>query len=51
MPLHLNVGLSQKVGQPNFGSRGAHVNFEVELEASLVHEPEALREQIRYGER
>ena len=48
MPLKLNVGLSRKVGESNFGSRGASVNFEVELEHSLVREPDQLREKVRY---
>ncbi len=48
MPLKLNVGLTKKVGEPNFGSRGASVNFEVELEANLVGEPDQLREKVRY---
>lgn len=48
MPLTLNVGLSRKIGEPNFGSRGATVNFAVELESSLVREPDQLREKIRY---
>ncbi len=48
MPLKLNVGLTKKVGEPNFGSRGASVNFEVELEADLIREPDQLREKVRY---
>ena len=48
MPLKLNVGLSKKVGEANYGSRGAIVNFDVEIEASLIQEPEQLREKIRY---
>ena len=48
MPLTMNVGLSRKVGEANYGSRGASVNFEVELEASLVREPDQLRERVRY---
>ncbi len=48
MPLTLNVGLTKKVGEPNYGSRGASVNFEVELEANLVGEPDQLREKVRY---
>lgn len=48
MPLTMNVGLNRKVGEPNYGSRGASVNLEVELESSLVREPDQLREKIRY---
>jgi hypothetical protein len=47
MPLKLNVGLSRKVGEPNFGSRGAAVNLELELDSTLVAEPERLQERIR----
>ncbi|ADB18072.1 hypothetical protein Psta_3408 [Pirellula staleyi DSM 6068] len=48
MPLTMNVGLNRKVGEANYGSRGASVNLEVELESSLVREPDQLREKIRY---
>jgi hypothetical protein len=48
MPLKINVGLSRKVGQPNYGSRGASVNFEVEVEPTLVRQPQQLRDKIRY---
>jgi hypothetical protein len=47
MPMKLNVGLSRKVGEPNYGSRGASVNLELELDASLVEQPERLRDRIR----
>lgn len=36
MPLTLNVGLTKKVGEPNYGSRGASVNVATELDAALV---------------
>jgi hypothetical protein len=51
MPVQLNVGLSRKIGQPNFGSRGASLNLEVELDASAIDAPDRLRERIKqlYG--
>jgi len=47
MPLKLNCGLSRKIGEVNYGSRGASVNVELELESSLIGEPTKLQERIR----
>ena len=47
MPLKLNVGLSRKVGEANYGSRGATVNLEIELESSLASQPDQLHDRIR----
>jgi hypothetical protein len=47
MPLKLNVGLSRKVGEPNYGSRGATVNLELEVDSTLAAEPVRLQERIR----
>lgn len=47
MPLKLNVGASKKVGESNFGSRGASINVEMELDSTLVNDPPKLQERIR----
>ena len=47
MPLTLNCGLTKKIGEPNFGSRGASINVELELESGLINEPAKLQERIR----
>jgi len=39
MPLTLTISLSRKVGEANYGSRGATVGLELETEASLVQRP------------
>ena len=44
--LKLNVGLNRKVGEPSYGSRGGSVHMEVELDNSLMQEPERLRETV-----
>ena len=36
MPLKLNVGVSRKVGLPDFGSVGASCNVEVEVDSTLL---------------
>ncbi len=36
MPMKLNVGVSRKVGMPDYGSVGASCNLELELDAGLL---------------
>ena len=47
MPLKVNVGLSRKVADANYCSRGASVNVELELDSSLIAEPAKFQEKIR----
>jgi hypothetical protein len=45
--LKIIIGRSLKVGEPNYGSRGASVHFEVEVDHGLAEQPQALRQKIR----
>lgn len=45
--LKLNVGLSKKMGMANFGSRGATVNIEAEVDGGLIQDPNRLRDHLR----
>jgi len=45
--LKLNVGFNRKIGEANYGSRGAAVALELELESGLVDQPAKLKDRIR----
>ncbi len=45
--LKLNVGFSRKVGEANYGSRGASLHLELELDSGLIQQPDKLQERIR----
>ena len=45
--LKLSTGFSRKVGEPNFGSRGASVNLEIEIDSALIADPDQLHGKIR----
>jgi len=47
MPAKLNVGASRKIADGRYGSRGASVNLEIELDHAVVSEPAKLLERIR----
>jgi hypothetical protein len=47
MPLKLNIGVSKKIGEAHYGSRGASVNLELELESSLIDHPGRFKERVR----
>ena len=45
--LKINIQHSRKIGLPNYGSKGASVHFEVEVDHGLAEQPQALRQKIR----
>jgi hypothetical protein len=48
MPLTLNVGLTKKIGQPDYGSLGASCHVEVELDSHLLqHDLDGFQQQVR----
>ncbi len=47
MPLKTNIGVSRKVADNNYGSRGASVNLEVEMDSTLINDPERFHDRIR----
>ena len=48
MPLRTNIGLSKKVGLPDYGSLGASCHVEVELDASILdNKPAEFHNQVR----
>src|SRR4051794_19029739 len=47
MPLRLNVGVSKKLGLPEYSSVGASCNLELELDAGLLGDLETFHEQVR----
>ncbi len=46
MPLKLIIGRSKKIGEPNYGSRGATVGLEVEADVGLLNQPQQLHDRI-----
>src|SRR3954465_1502926 len=47
MPLRLSVGVSKKMGLPEYSSAGAHCDLEVELDLGLLDDLETFHERVR----
>ena len=45
--IKVSAGLSRKVGEANYSSRGGSVHLEQEFDAGVIHEPGRLRDGIR----
>jgi hypothetical protein len=48
IPLKLSVGASRKIAADHFGSRGAVINLEIEVDSSLIADSTKLQERIRH---
>jgi hypothetical protein len=49
MPLTINVGLSKKLGLPDYGSVGASCNIQLEADHDLLHDLESLHAKIKHA--
>ena len=47
MPLRLNVGVSKKIGLPEYSSVGATCNLEVELDSGLLDDLDGFHDRVR----
>jgi hypothetical protein len=47
MPLKTNVGVSRKIADNHYGSRGASVNLDLELDSALINDPDRFHDRIR----
>jgi hypothetical protein len=48
MAVTLSVGLQKKIGMPDFGSLGASVHIECEIDRTLIeHDPSGFHEKVR----
>jgi hypothetical protein len=45
--IKVSAGLSRKVGEANYSSRGGSVHLEQEFDAGVIHQPDRLRDGIR----
>jgi hypothetical protein len=48
MPIKLSVGLSRKIGEPHYCSRGASVGLEVESDVDVIRDPPRLEQHLAY---
>jgi len=49
MPMKINVGVNKKVGLPDYGSAGSHCNIELEMDFSVIQNPEEFHKRVEYA--
>jgi hypothetical protein len=47
MPATISVGLTRKVGEANYGSRGGSVSVELEIDSTTLYDPAAFRARVQ----
>ena len=47
MGIKLNVGISKKIGLPDYGSAGSQCNLEIELDNAALDRPEEFHRRVR----
>jgi len=47
MGIKLNLGISKKIGLPDYGSAGSQCNVEVELDSSALERPEEFHSRVQ----
>ncbi len=47
MGIKLNVGISKKIGLPDYGSAGSQCNLEIKLDSSALDHPEEFHRRVR----
>jgi hypothetical protein len=51
MSIKLNLGVSKKIGLPDYGSAGSTCNLEIELDASTLDSPDEFHKRVAHAYR
>jgi hypothetical protein len=47
MAIRVNLGVSKKIGLPNYGSAGGHCNIEIEADNTVLDKPEEFQRRVQ----
>ncbi len=51
MPMKINVGVCKKIGLPDYGSAGSHCDIELEMDFSVLSNPEEFQKRVQHAYR